>query len=111
MSNFTAKGFDAKTWVTWSRMQAHNTLCQSRVRLVPIHVWFNELANAIDAEHHDGWSLFNFSTSVSKRSTVHYGPKRDFIGEILAASKKYHPDIRRGEQSRCIPFLRICEAD
>lgn len=47
-------------------------------------------------EHHDGFALFNFSTSTSKRSSIYYGPKRDFIGELLQAAKTYHPTMRRG---------------
>ncbi|TQS33790.1 hypothetical protein Golomagni_05853 [Golovinomyces magnicellulatus] len=47
-------------------------------------------------EHHDGFALFKYPESAGKRSSVHYGPKRDFIGELFAASKKYQPHLRRG---------------
>ena len=49
-------------------------------------------------EHHDGWSLFDQPEIISKRSTVHYGPKRDFIREILDTAKNEHPEIRRGKK-------------
>ncbi|ATY58705.1 Glycoside family 29 [Cordyceps militaris] len=47
-------------------------------------------------KHHDGFALFNFSTSISRRSTVHYGPRRDFIGELFAAARQHQPHLRRG---------------
>ena len=47
-------------------------------------------------EHHDGFSLFDFPETVSRRSSVHYGPKRDFIKDLFAASKKYQPHLRLG---------------
>lgn len=53
--------------------------------------------NVICLEHHDGWALFDFPESVSKRSTVHYGPKRDFLKELLDVAKAKHPKIRRGK--------------
>lgn len=53
--------------------------------------------NVVCPEHHDGWALFDFPDSVSKRSTVHYGPKRDFLKELLDAAKANHPEIRRGK--------------
>ncbi|KAL5328045.1 hypothetical protein ACEPPN_005752 [Leptodophora sp. 'Broadleaf-Isolate-01'] len=77
ISNFTATSFDAKTWV--------DLIAASGAQyMVPV------------TKHHDGFALFNFSTSISERSSVHYGPKRDFIGELLNAAKTYHPQIRRG---------------
>ncbi|KAF4332603.1 alpha-L-fucosidase precursor [Fusarium beomiforme] len=66
------------------------------------HDWMNLIADAGAqyvvpvTKHHDGWALFNHSESISKRSTVHYGPKRDFIKAILDTAKSEHPDIRRG---------------
>jgi alpha-L-fucosidase len=51
---------------------------------------------SLHLEHHDGFALFDFPSSISQRSSVHYGPKRDFIKEILAAAKSYQPHIRRG---------------
>lgn len=77
MSNFTASKWDAKAWV--------DLIAASGAQyMVPV------------TKHHDGFALFNFSTSISRRSSVHYGPKRDFIGELLTAAKTYHPELRRG---------------
>jgi len=47
-------------------------------------------------KHHDGFALFNVSSDISTRTSVHYGPKRDFIKELLSAAKTYQPQIRRG---------------
>ncbi|KAG9119987.1 hypothetical protein FRC07_004706, partial [Ceratobasidium sp. 392] len=46
-------------------------------------------------KHHDGFSLFNTHNSTH-RSSVHLGPKRDFIGEIMQASRERHPTMRKG---------------
>ncbi|KAK3939346.1 alpha-L-fucosidase-domain-containing protein [Diplogelasinospora grovesii] len=77
VSNFTASKFDPRSWL--------------------------ELIDAAGAQyfvpvtkHHDGFALFNFSASVSKRSSVHYGPKRDFIKELLSTAKTDYPHLRRG---------------
>ncbi|KAG5753532.1 hypothetical protein H9Q70_003809 [Fusarium xylarioides] len=77
VANFTASKFDAGEWM--------NLVADAGAQyVVPV------------TKHHDGWALFDFPESVSKRSTVHYGPKRDFIKEILDAAKANHPEIRRG---------------
>ncbi|KAH8586544.1 alpha-L-fucosidase-domain-containing protein [Bisporella sp. PMI_857] len=77
IANFTAVEFDAKEWV--------DLVADAGARyIVPV------------TKHHDGYALFNFSESVSRRSSIHYGPKRDLIGELFDAAKKYHPEIRRG---------------
>ncbi|QPH17329.1 hypothetical protein C2857_002163 [Epichloe festucae Fl1] len=44
-------------------------------------------------KHHYGFGLFNFSTSISKRSSVHYGPQRDIIKDVFVAAKKYQPHL------------------
>ncbi|OBT53597.1 hypothetical protein VE04_07441 [Pseudogymnoascus sp. 24MN13] len=77
MSNFTDAAFDPKEWVDlFSDAGAQY--------FVPT------------TKHHDGFALFNFSTSISRRSSVHYGPKRDFIRDLFAASRKYQPHLRLG---------------
>ncbi|KAH8892358.1 glycoside hydrolase [Thozetella sp. PMI_491] len=38
----------------------------------------------------------NARAYTSKRSSVHYGVKRDFIGELLSAVKASYPHLRRG---------------
>ncbi|KAG8737853.1 hypothetical protein FRC10_007585, partial [Ceratobasidium sp. 414] len=46
-------------------------------------------------KHHDGFSLFNTHDSTH-RSSVHLGPKRDFIGELMQAARERHPSMRKG---------------
>ncbi|KAG8795751.1 hypothetical protein FRC12_010192 [Ceratobasidium sp. 428] len=46
-------------------------------------------------KHHDGFSIFNTHNSTH-RSSVHLGPKRDFIGELMQASRERHPSMRKG---------------
>ncbi|UNI15413.1 Alpha-L-fucosidase [Purpureocillium takamizusanense] len=76
-SNFTDKKFDPKAWVDlFSDAGAQY--------FVPT------------TKHHDGFALFNFSESISRRSSVHYGPKRDFIGDLFAAARKHQPHLRLG---------------
>ncbi|KAI8381456.1 alpha-L-fucosidase-domain-containing protein [Radiomyces spectabilis] len=45
-------------------------------------------------KHHDGIALFN--TSLTDRSTVALGPRRDFVNELLSVSKSDYPGLRRG---------------
>lgn len=46
-------------------------------------------------KHHEG--LANFDTgSITNRSTMHYGPLRDILGELFAASTEYQPHLKRG---------------
>ncbi|KAH8921397.1 glycoside hydrolase family 29 protein [Atractiella rhizophila] len=45
--------------------------------------------------NHDGFSLFD-TTGNSNRNSLNYGPKRDLLGEIVDATKKYRPDIKIG---------------
>ncbi|KAL3952492.1 hypothetical protein ACCO45_012435 [Purpureocillium lilacinum] len=76
-SNFTDKKFDPKAWVDlFSDAGAQY--------FVPT------------TKHHDGFAIFNFSESISRRSSVHYGPKRDFIGDLFAAARKHQPHLRLG---------------
>ncbi|KUL85952.1 hypothetical protein ZTR_06431 [Talaromyces verruculosus] len=77
MSNFTDKAWDPKQWM--------DLIAESGAHyFVPV------------TKHHDGFALFDFPTNISKRSSIHYGPKRDFIGELLATAKQHYPEIRRG---------------
>ncbi|KIE00474.1 Glycoside hydrolase, subgroup, catalytic core, partial [Metarhizium majus ARSEF 297] len=76
-ANFTDRGFDPQEWVDlFSDAGAQY--------FVPT------------TKHHDGFALFNFSTAISKRSSIHYGPKRDIIKDLFAAAKKYQPHLRLG---------------
>ncbi|GIZ44215.1 hypothetical protein CKM354_000741900 [Cercospora kikuchii] len=77
MANFTDTGYDPVAWV--------NLFAAAGARyMVPV------------TKHHDGFALFNTSPQVSRRSSMYYGPKKDLIGPLLAAAKKYQPHIRRG---------------
>ncbi|RDI89150.1 5'-3' exoribonuclease 2 [Venturia inaequalis] len=46
-------------------------------------------------KHHDGFANFN-AGSTSNRSAVHYGPKRDLLGELFDAAETYQPSLKRG---------------
>lgn len=83
MSNFTDAGYDPRAWV--------DLFAQAGARyMVPV------------TKHHDGFALFNTSNDITRRSSINYGPKRDLVGDLLAAAKKYQPQIRRGMSScRC----------
>ncbi|CBX99860.1 hypothetical protein LEMA_P074490.1 [Plenodomus lingam JN3] len=77
IANFTASAFDAREWV--------DLIADAGAQyMVPV------------TKHHDGFALFNFPTEISRRSSVHYGPKRDFIAELFDAAKQHHPEMRRG---------------
>ncbi|KAH7366663.1 glycoside hydrolase superfamily [Pyrenochaeta sp. MPI-SDFR-AT-0127] len=77
MSNFTDTNFDPRDWV--------NLIADAGAQyFVPV------------TKHHDGWALFNHSESISRRSTVHYGPKRDFLKDLFDVAKKEQPQLRRG---------------
>ncbi|KAG8817644.1 hypothetical protein FRC17_011134 [Serendipita sp. 399] len=49
----------------------------------------------IVTKHHDGFALFDTEDSTH-RSSVHLGPKRDVLGELMSAAKEEHPDMKRG---------------
>lgn len=46
-------------------------------------------------KHHDGFALFDTKNSTN-RSALHYGPKRDLLGELFTAAETYQPHLRRG---------------
>ncbi|KAF5580835.1 alpha-L-fucosidase [Fusarium subglutinans] len=77
ISNFTDAGWDPQQWV--------NLFANAGAKyFVPV------------TKHHDGFSLFNMPSSISKRNSVVWGPKRDFIGDLFAAAKQYQLDLKRG---------------
>ncbi|KAG2215538.1 hypothetical protein INT45_010724 [Circinella minor] len=46
-------------------------------------------------KHHDGFALWN--TSVNERSSVHLGPKRDFVDALMTAAKEpAYAHLKRG---------------
>ncbi|KAJ6437981.1 glycoside hydrolase [Purpureocillium lavendulum] len=77
IANFTATNFNPKEWM--------DLISDAGAKyFVPT------------TKHHDGFALFNMSSSISNRNSVRLGPKRDLLGELFAAAKKYHPEIHRG---------------
>ncbi|CAK7210330.1 hypothetical protein SCUCBS95973_000742 [Sporothrix curviconia] len=49
----------------------------------------------LTTKHHDGFALFD-TGNMSDRNALRYGPKRDVLGELFAAAKKYQPQLKRG---------------
>ncbi|KAJ6436538.1 glycoside hydrolase [Purpureocillium lavendulum] len=77
IANFTAANFDPKAWM--------DLISDAGAQyFVPT------------TKHHDGFALFNMSSSISNRNSVKLGPMRDLLGELFAAAKQYHPEIHRG---------------
>ncbi|KAK0471571.1 glycoside hydrolase family 29 protein [Armillaria novae-zelandiae] len=76
ISNFTASKFNASEW---------------------LDLFDNAGAKyfVLVTKHHDGFSLFDTGDSTH-RSSVHLGPKRDFVAELLDTAKKEKPDMYRG---------------
>lgn len=63
--------------------------------------WVDLIADAgagyfvFTTKHHDGFA--NFDTgATTNRSSLHYGPERDLLGELFDAAKTYQPQLRRG---------------
>ncbi|KAG5651587.1 hypothetical protein H0H81_008141 [Sphagnurus paluster] len=46
-------------------------------------------------KHHDGFALFD-TKNTTHRSSVHLGPKRDLVAELLTTAKKEKPNLHRG---------------
>ncbi|CAE6364822.1 unnamed protein product [Rhizoctonia solani] len=63
--------------------------------------WLNLFATAgakyfvLVTKHHDGFALFDTHNSTH-RSSVHLGPKRDFIRELMDSASKEHPTMHKG---------------
>jgi alpha-L-fucosidase len=49
---------------------------------------------ALTSKHHEGFALWD--SKVSDRNAVKMGPKRDIVGELFAASRRYTPHLRNG---------------
>lgn len=91
--NFTAHAFDAKEWVDLIADAGARYMVPVTSKIFSLVI---ERHADLNAEHHDGFALYNFSTTISKRSSIWYGPKRDFLAELFTAAKKYQPQIKRG---------------
>ncbi|CZS97905.1 uncharacterized protein RAG0_06780 [Rhynchosporium agropyri] len=75
-SNFTAENWDAKSWV--------DLIADAGAQYF-----------VLTTKHHDGFAMFD-AKETTHRSSVHYGPKRDVLGELFDAAKKYQPQLKRG---------------
>ncbi|MBX7548389.1 alpha-L-fucosidase [Streptomyces sp. tea 10] len=72
---FTAEKFDPRAWVELFRDAG-----------AQYHV--------LTSKHHEGFALWD--TRVSDRNAVKMGPKRDLVGELFEASRRYAPELHRG---------------
>ncbi|KAI7880331.1 glycoside hydrolase [Lichtheimia hyalospora FSU 10163] len=45
-------------------------------------------------KHHDGFALWD--TSTTNRSTMHLGPKRDIVNELVTAARRDYPHLKTG---------------
>ena len=75
--NFTAENFNPKEWV--------NLIHSSGAKYF-----------IITTKHHDGFALFNTTSTKTYRNSLIYGPKRDIIDELFTAAKIYQPTLKRG---------------
>jgi alpha-L-fucosidase len=72
---FTAEKFDPRAWVELFRDAG-----------AQYHV--------LTSKHHEGFALWD--TKVSDRNSVKMGPRRDIVGELFDASRRYTPELHRG---------------
>lgn len=72
---FTAENFDPRDWV--------ELFAAAGARYF-----------VFTAKHHDGFCLWD--TSLSGRSSVRLGPKRDLLRELLAAADQHAPELYQG---------------
>ncbi|MER7930959.1 MULTISPECIES: alpha-L-fucosidase [unclassified Streptomyces] len=72
---FTAEKFDPRAWVELFRDAG-----------AQYHV--------LTSKHHEGFALWD--TGLSDRNAVRMGPKRDLVGELFEASRRYTPELHRG---------------
>ncbi|KAF5349105.1 hypothetical protein D9756_009517 [Leucocoprinus leucothites] len=76
IANFTASKFNASAWVDlFDRAGAKYFVFVTK--------------------HHDGFALFD-TKNTTHRSSVHLGPQRDFLQELMETSKREKPDLHRG---------------
>ncbi|TFK33558.1 glycoside hydrolase family 29 protein [Crucibulum laeve] len=76
IANFTTSKFNASAWVDlFDRAGAKYFVLVTK--------------------HHDGFALFNTGSSTH-RSSVHTGPHRDLVDELLSTAKKEKPGMHRG---------------
>ncbi|OAA57959.1 alpha-L-fucosidase [Niveomyces insectorum RCEF 264] len=49
----------------------------------------------LTTKHHDGFALFD-TGATTNRSALHYGPRRDVLGDLFAAARTHQPALKRG---------------
>ncbi|KAI9740399.1 MAG: hypothetical protein M1834_004979 [Cirrosporium novae-zelandiae] len=74
--NFTGSNFSAKEWV--------DLFADAGAQYF-----------VLTTKHHDGFALFD-TANTTNRNSLHYGPKRDIVGELFDAAKTYQPQLHRG---------------
>ncbi|KAH9884727.1 alpha-L-fucosidase [Xylariomycetidae sp. FL2044] len=75
-ANYTASAWDPRAWV--------DLIADSGAQYF-----------VLTTKHHDGFA--NFDTgSTTNRSSLHYGPKRDILGDLFAAARTYQPHLKTG---------------
>ncbi|KAH7324684.1 alpha-L-fucosidase [Stachybotrys elegans] len=74
--NFTASAFDPKEWV--------DLFADAGAQYF-----------VFTTKHHDGFSMFDTGVTTN-RSSIHYGPKRDLLGELFDAAAEHQPQLKRG---------------
>jgi alpha-L-fucosidase len=72
---FTASRFDPRSWVELFRDAGAEYY-------------------VLTSKHHEGFALWD--TKVSDRNAVRMGPRRDLVGDLFAASRRYTPELRNG---------------
>lgn len=76
LKNYTASAYDPKAWV--------DLFADAGAQYF-----------VFTTKHHDGFA--NFDTGkTTHRSSLHYGPRRDLLGELFEAAAKYQPHLKRG---------------
>ena len=75
-SNFTAKNWDAKSWV--------NLIADAGAQYF-----------VLTTKHQNVFALYD-TKATTCRSSLHCGPRRDILNELFDAAKKYQPHLRRG---------------
>ncbi|KAJ7339930.1 hypothetical protein DFH08DRAFT_963960 [Mycena albidolilacea] len=81
IANFTASAFDAGNA---SRLDLHFAWA--------LGISPDDTCMPWTQKHHDSSPLFD-TGDTTQRSTVHFGPKRDLVAELLNTAKKQAPDL------------------
>lgn len=74
--NYTASEYDPKSWV--------DLFADAGAQYF-----------VFTTKHHDGFANFD-AGNTTNRSSIHYGPQRDLLGELFEAAETYQPHLKRG---------------